>query len=207
MLRAYPLWSCAVVDDLATRPSLLVRIRDVRDQEAWGEFVGIYLPVVYRFVRRLGLQDADAADTAQDVLQTVAARMPSFEYDPEAGKFRNWLLTVARSRAADLVERRRRQLDGTGDSQVEHTLDEQSARAVATDADWEQEYRRGLFDWAAQKTRRKFTDQTWQAFWLTSVEGQKTPDVARALDMSVGAIYIARSRVVAALRHCIEEAE
>lgn len=194
-------------DGLATRASLLIRIRDVRDHEAWCEFVEIYLPVVYRFVRRLGLQDADAADTAQEVLRTVSARMPTFDYDRDAGKFRNWLLTVARSRTADLVERHRKEGNGTGDSRVEDLLDDQSARAAATDGQWEQEYRRGLFDWAAQKTRRNFTAQTWQAFWLTSVEGRKTPDVARALDMSVGAIYIARSRVLVALRTCVTEAE
>lgn len=194
-----------MIDELATRPSLLIRIRDARDQQAWCEFVEIYLPVVYRFVRRLGLQDADSADTAQEVLRTVSARMPSFTYDRDAGKFRNWLLTVARSRTADLVERRRKEGNGTGDSRVEGLIDEQSAHA--SDGDWELEYRRGLFDWAAEKTRRKFTDQTWQAFWLTSVEGRKTPDVARTLDMSVGAIYIARSRVMASIRACVREAE
>ncbi len=196
-----------MIDELATRPSLLIRIRDAGDHEAWREFVEIYLPVVYRFVRRLGLQDADAADTAQEVLRTVSARMPTFEYDPDTGKFRNWLLSVARSRTADLVERRRKEGNGTGDSQVESLLDEQAAHATVTDDQWEQEYRRSLFDWAAQKTRRKFSAQTWQAFWLTSVEGRKTQDVARTLDVSTGAIYIARCRVLAALRTCVKEAE
>ncbi len=196
-----------MIDALATRPSLLIRIRDLGDHQAWCEFVEIYLPVVYRFVRRLGLQDADSADVAQEVLRTVSARMPTFDYDPEAGKFRNWLLSVARSRAADLVERRRKEGNGTGDSRVEGLLDERSAHTTACDGDWEMEYRRSLFDWAAEKTRRKFTTQTWQAFWLTSIEGRKTPDAARTLGMSTGAIYIARSRVLAALRTCVQEAE
>ncbi|HKB35845.1 MAG TPA: sigma factor, partial [Gemmataceae bacterium] len=51
-----------------TRPSLLVRIRDAADREAWRQFVELYAPLVYRFARRRGLQDADAADLAQDVL-------------------------------------------------------------------------------------------------------------------------------------------
>src|SRR5262245_64438036 len=49
-----------------TQLSLLARIRDVRDAQAWGEFVDIYAPLVYRLARRHGLQDADAADLAQD---------------------------------------------------------------------------------------------------------------------------------------------
>ena len=56
-----------------TRPSLLVRIRDAGDKEAWRRFVEVYAPLVYGFARRRGLQDADAADVTQDVCQAVAA--------------------------------------------------------------------------------------------------------------------------------------
>src|SRR5262249_54046786 len=52
----------------ATRPSLLVRLRDSRDGQAWTQFVQVYGPVVYNFARKRGLQDADAADLTQDVL-------------------------------------------------------------------------------------------------------------------------------------------
>src|SRR5215831_19516115 len=55
-----------------TRVTLLARIKDGRDTDAWREFVQLYGPVVYRFARNRGLQDADAADLMQDVLRSVA---------------------------------------------------------------------------------------------------------------------------------------
>src|SRR5690349_547511 len=76
-----------------TRPSLLVRIRDAADHQAWRQLVGLYAPLVYRFLRRRGLQDADAADLTQDVLRAVSAAAPGFEYDAGRGSFRGWLFT------------------------------------------------------------------------------------------------------------------
>ena len=43
-----------------TRHSLLVKLRDPADSAAWGEFLAIYEPLVYRLGRLKGLQDADA---------------------------------------------------------------------------------------------------------------------------------------------------
>ena len=60
-------------DDPTTRPSLLVRLRDSRDEQAWGEFVEIYRPLVYRLARRRGLQDADALELVQEVMIKVAS--------------------------------------------------------------------------------------------------------------------------------------
>ena len=65
----------------ATRLSLLVRLRDARDDGAWSQFVEIYAPLVYGFARKHGLQDADAADLTQDVLQAVSGAIREFEYD------------------------------------------------------------------------------------------------------------------------------
>ena len=70
-----------------TRPSLLVRLRDGDDREAWRQFVELYAPLVYGFARRRGLQDCDAADLTQDVLQAVARVGPPLDYDPERELF------------------------------------------------------------------------------------------------------------------------
>ncbi|HJN10352.1 MAG: hypothetical protein QGG09_11400 [Pirellulaceae bacterium] len=47
-----------------TRNSLLLKVRDPADADAWIEFAAIYRPVIYRLARRRGLQDADAEDLA-----------------------------------------------------------------------------------------------------------------------------------------------
>jgi RNA polymerase sigma-70 factor (ECF subfamily) len=72
---------------------------------------------------------------------------------------------------------------------------------------YEAEYRRQLFVWAAEEVRGEFADSTWQAFWRTAVEGQEIKAAAAELNISTGAVYIARSRVIARLRERIEEFE
>src|ERR1051325_12255883 len=80
-----------------TRPTLLLKIRDAQDHQAWESFVIIYAPLIHGFCMKRGLQDADAADVAQEVLKAVALSIQRFEYEPARGKFRNWLLTVTRN--------------------------------------------------------------------------------------------------------------
>ena len=68
-----------------TRVSLIVRIRDVDDAEAWSQFVDLYGPLLYRYGRRKGLQDSDAADLMQEVMREVSNSIGRFEYDPSVG--------------------------------------------------------------------------------------------------------------------------
>ncbi len=95
---------------LWTRPSLLLRIRDVGDADSWRTFVTIYAPLVYQYARRHSLQDADAADLTQDVMGEVTRTIRSFVYQPARGRFRGWLLAVTRRRFVRFNERRARYL-------------------------------------------------------------------------------------------------
>lgn len=183
-----------------TRPSLLVRIRNGADDEAWRLFVDLYGPLVYAFGRRNGLQDADAADLTQDVFQAVAAAVRALDYDPRRGSFRGWLHTVARNRLLDW--QRKRHTRGSGDTAVQALLDGQPAPPEA-DPDWDREYERRVFAWAAERVKGDFREPTWRAFWLTAVEGRSSDETARALNMSLGAVHVARSRVLARLKETV----
>src|SRR4051794_28075980 len=92
----------------ATRASLLVRLRDPQDGEAWRQFVQLYASVVYGFARRRGLQDADAADLMQDVFRAVSAAIGRLDYDPQRGSFRSWLYTVTRSKLYNFLDGQKR---------------------------------------------------------------------------------------------------
>jgi RNA polymerase sigma-70 factor (ECF subfamily) len=80
---------------VGTRPSLLMRIRDGQDAEAWALFVDLYAPVVFQHCRRRQLQDADAADLTQEVLIEVADAIRNFVYQSERGRFRDWLSVLS----------------------------------------------------------------------------------------------------------------
>src|SRR5690349_13735023 len=99
-----------------TRVTLLARLKDGRDADAWREFVQLYGPVVYRFARNRGLQDADAADLMQDVLRSVARNAHRMEYDPSRGTFRGWLYTVTRNKIYNFLSSQRNRPRGTGDA-------------------------------------------------------------------------------------------
>ena len=189
-----------------TRPSLLLRLRDAADREAWRQFVELYAPLVFRFARRRGLQDADAADLAQDVLHAVARSCERLEYDPRKGSFRGWLFTVVRTRLSNFRDRRRTHPDrGSGDTDVQHVLDDVASPEEA--AWWDAEHERRLFAWAAEQVRPHVEPATWQAFWQTAVEGRPAKDVAAELGLNVASVYVAKGRVLARLKEVIREVQ
>jgi RNA polymerase sigma-70 factor (ECF subfamily) len=192
-----------MLDTPVTRPSLLLRLRDGHDREAWRQFVELYAPVVYGFARRRGLQDADAADLMQEVLRAVAGAAGRLDYDPARGTFRSWLYTVTRNKMYNLLDSSRRHVQGSGDSATQRRLEEQPG-GESDDRQWEEEYRRQLSARAMELVRGEFQDATWRAFWMTAVEGQAARAAGEKLAMSVGAVYVARSRVIARLREQIQ---
>jgi RNA polymerase sigma-70 factor (ECF subfamily) len=191
------------VSGSSTRPSLLVRIRDRGDRAAWEQFAELYTPLLLRFARRHGLQEADAHDLVQEVLKAVTTAAERLEYDPRRGSFRGWLYAVARSKLSNLLAARARQAQGSGDSGVQGLLEQQPA--ADDSAEWDAEYERRLFAWAAEQVRAEFQEKTWQAFWRTAVEGRPAGEVAAALGLSVGAVYVAKSRVMARLKEQVQE--
>ncbi len=193
----------------STRPSLLVRLRNPRDERAWGEFLEIYEPLIYRLARKKGLQAADADDLTQEVFRAVAGAIDGWDMDPARGSFRGWLFRIARNLIVNILVARSRRTAGygAGGSDLVEFLESQPAPAADETAFFDGEYRRRLFAWAAERVRGSFRETTWQAFWRTGVEGQEVRSVARSLDMTVGAVHIARSRVMARIRMEIEKIE
>lgn len=185
----------------ATRLTLLARIKDGQDVEAWREFVAIYGPLIYRFARHRGLQDADAADLMQEVMRSVARNAQRMNYDPAKGTFRGWLYTVTRNKIYNHLLSQRNRAQGTGDSGGWERLENLSSRKDdELEAEWEREYQRRLSLKAMERVKSEFQPTTWQAFWKTAVEGQPAAEAGRELAMSPGAVYVAKSRVLARLR-------
>jgi RNA polymerase sigma-70 factor (ECF subfamily) len=189
-----------MADPPSTRLSLLVRLRDLNDADAWRQFVELYAPLVYHYAHRRGLQDADAADVTQDVLQAVASAMEHFRYDPERGTFRGWLFTLVRHQLHHWGTSRRQRPSKS----VDVGIRELPAPVAEEESQWEQEFKRRLMSQAVALAREKFRETTWQAFWQTARLGHRSQDVARDLGMSVAAVYMAKSRVLTEIKKQIQ---
>jgi RNA polymerase sigma-70 factor (ECF subfamily) len=186
-------------DQPKTRLSLILRLRHPDDAAAWQEFVEIYQPLVFRLARTKGLQEADALDTTQEVMTRIAKAINSWDANPNRGSFRGWISRITRNLVVDFMRsNNRRPLTGDDEliDDLTHVADGNSAETELFDL----EHERQVFAWAAEKVRNSFQAKTWQAFWLTAVENQSAEQVAIELGISKGAVYIARSRVMAKLK-------
>jgi RNA polymerase sigma-70 factor (ECF subfamily) len=178
---------------METPVSLLERLRQPASDHAWERFVELYAPLLYYWARRTGCQKPDAEDLVQEVLLLLMCKMPEFRYDQQQS-FRAWLRTVSHNCWRNL--RRRAELPraaGTPD------LDELPATDEA-DAFWEEEYRQRLVGRALELMQAEFQPATWRACWECVVNGKPAAEVGRTLGISIGAVYMAKSRVLSRLR-------
>lgn len=187
----------------ATRQSLLLRLRDFQDEQAWSQFVEVYAPLIYAYVRKRGLQDADAADLTQICMRKVSDHIGRLDYTPGRDSFRGWLFTIVRNKLHDFHARPHHLWQGSGDTQIRSLLDNHPASENGDASEWEREYEQSLFMWAAEKVKPLVQPTTWQAFWQTAVEGRPGQEVAKNLGISLAAVYIAKSRVIVRLRDAI----
>jgi RNA polymerase sigma-70 factor (ECF subfamily) len=182
-----------------TRPSLLLRLRNPRDSEAWGIFVETYTPLVYAYCRRRGLQDSDVADVTQEVMAQVLRSIPDFTYQPERGRFRDWLGTITRTKLARFLSRNARAGKGEGGDSAAEELTRQ-VEAPESDTLWTEGFHARVLEVAMNRARPDFQEATWTIFEHAWVRGQAAPEVARELGVPIESVYLAKSRVLKRLR-------
>ncbi|MCA9171650.1 MAG: sigma-70 family RNA polymerase sigma factor [Planctomycetales bacterium] len=193
-----------MADSPQTRATLVLRLRDRADTGAWNDFIGDYGPMLYRFVRSRGLQDADASDLVQEVMRSVGMAIDRLDYAKEKGGFRAWLFTITRNQLSTYFQQRQR-LGPTGNDTTQLQLLQQASdsRNELEEA-WEVEYQRQLAARAMEALQPTIEAKTWSAFELTAIQGLPADVAGQQIGMTKGAVYVARSRVTAKLRAEIE---
>lgn len=188
---------------LSTSSNLLLRLKS-RNGQAWDRFVGLYLPVVYRWLRELELQPADASDVSQIVFQTLSRRIALYSPDKAASGFRGWLWGVTRNAFLDHCRVQQRQpLARGGTSQIQRL--EAFADAPQEPPSDSATFRSSLAHRALQVLKQDFETQTWTAFWRVVIDGQAADSVAEELFMTAGAVRQAKYRVLQRLREELAE--
>jgi RNA polymerase sigma factor (sigma-70 family) len=169
-----------------TSASLLLRIRDPRDDDAWSTFVAVYSPLVRRYCVRKGLQASDAADVMQNVMNRVTKSIKTFEYDPSRGRFRSWLGTLAAREIATQLNHYARKPDSLAD--VDET--------ASIDPVWNDEFTDHVLAVAMDRIRGEFENTTWLTFEASWLRQESPTDVAARLGVAVHTVYVNKSRIL-----------
>jgi RNA polymerase sigma-70 factor (ECF subfamily) len=181
-----------------TRASLLFRIKDPCNTEAWSEFHTLYAPLLYRYARARGLSHEDAEDVRSTCYEAIVRQMPHFEYDKQKGGFKGWLRTLVNRRVIDLMRKRREPLADTRE------LAELPAAESAADELWEQHWRQQHLRYCVQQAGLQVSEQSFTAFRMLVEEQRSVPEVCEQLGMNTNQVYKAKARVLAAVRELMQ---
>lgn len=193
-----------------TSRSLIDLVR-ADDAEAWQRLVTLYAPLVAHWCRQSHLRPEDVDDVFQEVFQAVAAHVGAFRMDRTSDTFRGWLRAITLNKIRDSFRKQGCEPRAVGGSEANARWSRlpspdddlaaggDDSEASSSSAD-EARLERRLFQRGLEMIRGEFEPRTWQAFWLTTVEGRPTKDVAAELSMTSGAVRVAKSRVLHRLR-------
>jgi len=182
-----------------TSASLLDRLQEAGNPQAWQCLVDVYQPMIRRWLGKYQLREADVDDIMQEVLSVLIRRMPEFQRQ-RTGSFRRWLRTITVNCLRDYAKRHFKHPAATGGSEfaalVEQLADDSSGQSQM----WEQEHQQHLIDWLLETIRPEFQEATWQAFRGVAIEGKSAKVVAAEQGITTNAVFIAKSRVLSRLR-------
>lgn len=182
-----------------TSTALLEGLKDSRDESAWRQFDARYRPLVVAVARRMGLQDSDADDAAQETMAAFVQMYRQGRYDRQEGRLRDWLRGIACHKVRDLQRRSAR-----GEKTVADRTDatgflervEDTAAETAWDAEWDAAILRQSLD----AVRQEVEPRTFAAFEFFALRQWPARRVAEHLQVSEDGVYQAKSRVLARLR-------
>jgi RNA polymerase sigma-70 factor (ECF subfamily) len=201
------------LSSLRTRPTLLFRLRDWKDEASWNEFYRLYYNFVFDLARRNGLAKADAEEVTQDVFKRVAETVHEFESNPERGTFRGWLMNLTRWRIADKYRARlphERQGPSPRSEDASYadrtrTIERLPDRTGPMEADDEREWQRHVLDAALSRLARRLPAKHIQVFDLYARQNWSVMRVARELGMNPATVYVISHRLTKQLKSEVEQ--
>jgi RNA polymerase sigma-70 factor (ECF subfamily) len=186
-----------------TRQSLLLRAQN-GETKAWKDLTELYRPLILGWLNRQGARASDLEDLSQEVLLCVVKQLPDFQHSGQRGAFRNWLRTIVCRRTADYWRAIDTNSQATGGSGATAALQQIADPDSDLNRQWDEEHDQYVVHCLLDLVEQKFEPVTLQAFRRLALDGASGEEVAQELGMSVAAVYVAKSRVLARIR---QEAE
>lgn len=183
-----------------TSLTLLERLRDPADSDAWLRFHEFYSPIIRVWLVRRGLQEQDANDVQQEVLRVAVVDLPKFGHNGHTGALRCWLRTAVSNQLRTFWRRKKRAADAVGGSEHQRIAEQLEDPNSAMSQAWDHEYRRAVCVRLLENVAHEFEGKTMEAFRKVALEGQSAKEVASGLGMTANAVRIAQSRVLQRMR-------
>ncbi len=200
----------ATNDLVPTRQSLLSRLKDWSDKDSWYVFFETYWRLIYTAAREAGLGDAEAQDVVQETVISVSRNIPEFKYDPAKGSFKGWLLRLTSWRITDHLRKQQRELRYiavrdktglTGTDEIERVPDPVHPKLESI---WNEEWERNLMEAAIERVKKKVDLKAFQAFDLYVLRDWPVSQVAKALKVNRGQVYLTKHRINRLIRKEIQ---
>jgi RNA polymerase sigma-70 factor (ECF subfamily) len=183
-----------------TSASLLDRLRSDPDAASWQRLVDLYTPLIQSWLQRHAAPPQDGDDLVQEVLTVVVRRLPEFQREPRTGAFRCWLRTITVNCLREYWRARRKRPQATGDTGFQDLLTQLEDPQSDLSREWDAEHDRHVTERLMRLIEPQFERRTWQAFQRVALENVPAADVAAELGISVNAVLISKSRVLARFR-------
>ena len=185
-------------DSLATRASLLGRLKNWDDAPSWEEFAQTYSRLIRGIAIKAGLTETEAKDVEQETLLCVAKTIHEFESNPARGTFKSWLLNLTRWRIADQFKRRGVAGASTPASDGTPTRTPTVERLSGPDnleAQWEIEWKRNILETALARVGRNVQPKHLQVFDLYALRHWPVGKVAEELGVTRLQVYLVNHRL------------
>lgn len=183
----------------ATRASLLIRAGQ-GVEEAWQSLMRLYRPWIQHWLKRGGLPQQELEDLTQEVLLTLVRELPGFQHNGRVGAFRAWLRTITVNRARLYWRQQGQRPRLAAHEDFQQLLDNLESPGSALSAQWDREHDVYVLRGLLGLLELEFEPSTRQAFRRQVLDGLPARQVAEELNISPGAVYVARSRILARLR-------
>ncbi len=174
------------------------------ESRAWQRLADLYRPLIAGWAARHVNGRQDAEDLAQEILLAVFRALPRFTHNGRRGAFRAWLRTIAVHCTSDHWTARRDETQGSGDSAVLGRLQDLEDPNGELARAWDREHDQFVLNRLLEEVAVEFEPQTMEAFRRVALDDQPAATVAEELNMSVGAVYTGKSRVLQRLRQLSE---
>ena len=189
-----------------TRLSLLARVRNLGDGRSWDEFYAIYHPLIFGYLRSMGLKEHDAQELTHDVFCRLMRILPKFELNRRRARFRTYLWKLTYNTLVDQA-RRRKVRDRAEDEWVRRFSEADESESRKLEEAWTIQHRKRILEVALPRVRATTSGTAWACFESRLVHRRPAAAVAAELGIKSNAVYVYASRVLQEVRRRCAEIE